>query len=571
MSEAKMAGSGDGTTGASSSQADWRNSVAQSVRSKQAKEVAEVLAALEPGASSRSKLMLAMRFENTIFEKATSMDDYRKTINKRIKKLQKNYKPPAENSTTQAKKLKEKEHQVELELRQQYGAALKYIVKNSEKAIRVMKEKHGESRSSHLKQHTDSAEQWAVEIGVIDEGTGPSKKRKRVPRDEGYLDKMKETFLVSRVDNIRSHVVKLVDPDLFLAESLTKVDGSIIDSAGGRALTQTTLAAFESRGLTVPGRDVGTMKKLMDTVTKPIPAPRKGAGEEQDIKDASLAYVERIRACTQAMVGFMAMEPQDRARFNGTLRKLHDSAVEGLSHLSETFATTDTSSKEISLEDAWTKVVEFKSTESSFSSTCATDVEQPNAKRLKSSKQVLKTRVLLTPGRKTPRNILPALESKQAKLVRPNGTGAGARLKMEFGGKFEFIMFFQPLSVIVRALGTSPKASREDEHADGKSQFRRTIVDGSLPTWPSANQGLSTADLSVSGVTGPFSILGTLVEEKLEFASARATHALRRCFADVAGQSYATAKSDFEIEISEATALLRYLQLVRDTFEVSSN
>jgi hypothetical protein len=42
-------------------------------------------------------------------------------------------------------------------------------------------------------------------------------------------------------------------------------------------------------------------------------------------------------------------------------------------------------------------------------------------------------------------------------------------------------------------------------------------------------------------------------------------------FADGAGNSYTTAKSDFEIEISEATALLRYLQLVPDTFEVSAN
>lgn len=552
-------------------QTAWRKSVAQSMRSKTAKEVAEVLASLEPGASSRSKLMLAMRFENTIFEKATSLDDYQKTINKRLKKLQKNYKPPVEDTASQAKKTKEKEDQLETELRQQHGPALKCIVDNSEKAIRIMKEKHGESRAALLKQHTDSAEQWAVEIGVIEEGTGPGKLRKRVPRDPGYLEKLGDKFLLSRVDNIRSHVVKLVDPDMFLGENLTKVEGSMLDGEVGRPLTQTTLANLDKMGLTCPPRDPNILKKIVDVAIKPIPAPRKGVGEEQDIKDASLACIERIRACTQALVGFMAMEPHDRTRLKGTLRKLHDSAVEGLEHLTKHFVTPEASRKEILLEDAWTKVIDFQPTESSAFSHTTGDGQEPNAKRLKMSRQVIRTRVLLTPGRKTPRNILPALDSKKAKLIRPNGMGAGARLKMEFGDKFEIVMFFQPLLVKIRAIDNATPKSKSDEHADGKSQFRRTIVDGSLPTWSSESHGLNSPEVTVSGVTGPTAILGTLVEEKLMFASARATHALRRCFADVAGKSYATAKSDFEIEISEATALLKYLQLVRDTFEVHAS
>jgi len=37
--------------------------------------------------------MLAMRFEDTIFKAATSLSDYRKKLTKRLKKVQKSYKP----------------------------------------------------------------------------------------------------------------------------------------------------------------------------------------------------------------------------------------------------------------------------------------------------------------------------------------------------------------------------------------------------------------------------------------------------------------------------------------------
>jgi hypothetical protein len=70
---------------------DWRQSVAQSFRSEEVRSIAKVLASLEPGATSASKTMLAWRFEDSIFTSATDFDDYRKKIQKRIKKVQKNY------------------------------------------------------------------------------------------------------------------------------------------------------------------------------------------------------------------------------------------------------------------------------------------------------------------------------------------------------------------------------------------------------------------------------------------------------------------------------------------------
>ena len=540
---------------------DWRKSVAQSFRSNQVKEVAEALASLEPGATSRSKLMLAMRFENSIFDKAESLDDYRKTIIKRLKKLKKNYKPGEESAEVQARKATQREAQLEIELRQKHGAALKYIVQNSEKAVDTMKEKHGDSRATHLKQHLDSAEQWAVEIGVIEEGAGPGKRRKRVPRELGYLEKLSEMFLEKRVDNIRSHVVKLVEPDLFLGESLVKIEAEMLEGQVGDKLCWATRGALANAGLSYP-RDVETMKKLLELLTTPVPAPRQG--RQQDIKDASLAYIDRIRTCSQALIGFMAMDPNDRAQLKGILRKIHNVAVEGMEHLEKFYVAPEASRKEALLEDAWTKVMEFHSTYEGGIEPPDVDAAQP-AKRVKVSRLPLRTKVLLTPGRKTPSNLLPALESKKAKLIRPDGVGVGARLTMSFGKAFYMSVYFQPLLVLIRAI---PDDSVE---YDGVSDFRRIIVDGCLPTWTSAGYGIPSSDLSVGGVSGSSAVIGSLVEDKLESASARATSVLRRVFADVAGRSYETAKTDFEIEITEATALLRFLQIARDTYVIGDN
>jgi len=134
----------------------WRKSVAQSFRNNQVEQVAKVLASLEPGAAtSRSKLMLAMRFEQLIFEKAENMEDYLKKIHQRLKRLKKNYKPEEEHNNNN------KEEQLELELRRKYGAKLQFIVQNSDKAAEAMKERHGEERASLLRQHRVSSKSFS--------------------------------------------------------------------------------------------------------------------------------------------------------------------------------------------------------------------------------------------------------------------------------------------------------------------------------------------------------------------------------------------------------------------------
>lgn len=67
----------------------WRNALSQVARNDEVKEIANFLAQLEPGASSTSKMGLAMRFEDGLFKQAKSYEDYKKKIQKRLKKLQK--------------------------------------------------------------------------------------------------------------------------------------------------------------------------------------------------------------------------------------------------------------------------------------------------------------------------------------------------------------------------------------------------------------------------------------------------------------------------------------------------
>ena len=105
-----------------SSAGDWRKSISQSYRSDEVRSIAKVLASLEPGATSASKTMLAMRFEESIFKAASSLDDYRKTIQKRLKRLQKHYSKQAGGeeggqSSENTAVLREKESLLERELK----------------------------------------------------------------------------------------------------------------------------------------------------------------------------------------------------------------------------------------------------------------------------------------------------------------------------------------------------------------------------------------------------------------------------------------------------------------------
>ena len=131
----------------------WRVDFKQADRNKEVREIARVLASLEPGASAGSKLRLAMQFEDTVFGAAESLDDYRKRLSKRLRKLQKNYKPPI--SAVETEKAKKIEG-----LRAQYGEAIRYCLKHRTKAVGEMKNRYGAEQATRLEEHLKSADQW---------------------------------------------------------------------------------------------------------------------------------------------------------------------------------------------------------------------------------------------------------------------------------------------------------------------------------------------------------------------------------------------------------------------------
>ena len=604
------------TSGAAASDAggDWRTTVSQATRNGQVREVAKVLASLEPGATSASKLMLAMRFEDSIFQQASSLADYQKRITKRLKKVQKSYKPPPAPGTGSAADApsssaaaptaeeeaarREKELEIERNLRRQYGDDLRFIVKNAPAAVRAMQDKHGKSRSDHLLQHTDNAEQWAVEIGMDD--LCPHRKR-RSPREAGYLDRLQQ-HLEQRVDNIRSHVVKLTHPDLFLEETLIKLEDELDETALDilAVATKAIIEKHRKEGQVVPPpvgpTDAAGMRTLMEKVTATMPPPRNAAA----IRDANLARVEKIRAASHALSAYLCLDAHTKAEVKKCLSTSHKIAAEEVTTLLTEmagFGEGDSRKEgEVLLEDAWNRPLEYTAEPTAGDDADPSSIEgsgdegpaKKKAKRgdskatptLASDNVVIRSKVLLTKSRKAPSNLVLALKQKRAEMITPSTSGAlcgaGTQLRIQFGTAFEMIVYFVPLLVSIRALPvksdtSTPEPKQQQEVVGGEvsSEFRRTIVDGGLPTWVSSTRGLvgRTSPVSVLGATGPASLLGPIVASKLDYASACATRALRRCFADVARKAYENPKaSDFEVEIVESTALLRFVQLARSTY-----
>jgi len=189
---------------------------------------------------------------------------------------------------------------------------------------------------------------------------------------------------------------------------------------------------------------------------------------------------------------------------------------------------------------------------------------------------VIRSRFLLAPKRKIFSSVLPALKRKRASLVRK---GSAACVKLEFGKAFEMTIYFVPLLVTIRAMS--------GEDADDKSS---TVSLGGGLRWPSLYQGLCPSDkdpttaennngnassssslnnrnnLHVLGVSGSYQSIGPIIAKKLEYASAQATYVLRRCFAETTVGKSAMANTEFEVEILEAGALIRFLQLARSTY-----
>jgi hypothetical protein len=599
-------GGGGGDDDQASATGDsWRVSVPQSSRNAEVREIARVLAALEPGATSSSKLRLAMQFEDAVFKQATSLGDYRKRLAKRLKKVQKTYVPPSETAVTEASRLT-----AVRELRSRYGETLLYILKHAETAVQVRKAKNGPEEANRLRQHCTSALTWARDLGLA-----PEKPDTVVSRtlSDSDVQRLKE-LLDNYAENVRSHVIKLADPDGFLGETLARTERMMMGSANanssasdGRAarllaescrkryeqLSSRSSGAAAASAPPTPVDPRAMIEQALQTIDRPVPLPTRITSPNSSYdKRLALLHLEKMLASSSLLLGWTMALDKNELPSRTLLSKAHATALEGVEVVTRVVAELRRAegggggerTKVVTLEDAWMKPLlvpppPSSSFESVQSTAPTSSTHLPPV--------VVRTRVLLTPSRKPSTNLLNALRRKRARLVRPPPRGEGSHVVLDVGKAFTMTIYFVPLLVTLRAQDHQESQAvgeamddcgddgDDDEEFDEGCASMKPLgfglgnIGSSQGATASGNrEGQdATSDLRVWGVRGPVEILGRVVEERLRDAGTQATATLRACFASSCKGTGSVSVSDFETELLEASALLEFLQLARTTYE----
>ena len=156
----------------------WQSLVPQEQRTNEINNIAKELANLEPSATTQSKLGLASKFENKFFTSATSFADYKKKMDKRLKKLCKNYKARPSTGAVggvgtagagagagaggaSGESIEMIEEQIILKkrkLRLEYGDRYRFIAENGKVAI---------DKYPRLTDHINRSNENAAEIGAL--------------------------------------------------------------------------------------------------------------------------------------------------------------------------------------------------------------------------------------------------------------------------------------------------------------------------------------------------------------------------------------------------------------------
>lgn len=529
---------------------NWRDSVLQAYRNEEAREIAKTLAELEPGASTSSKLSLAMRFENTVFQAANSLEDYRKKLAKRLKKLKKNYKPVAQ-SAHQNSNSKE---QLFMELKQTHAESLLYIHSKAEKAVGDVLKRHGQAKATQLQQHTDSAKAWAKDLGLLEDPPAT-----KTDHSEAHLQRLQH-HLEKRVDNIRQYVVKHADPDLFLQETVERKDEDLQQRASDILSTNLTkrmeqlATSTTSDSIEEQLKGIALLQDALEKAQVPVPPPTRN--NSKDIP-AAMLHIEKMRAASTAFLTYITLTDRKTTAPRQTLRKCHNIIKEGtafVQELSKKRGLNEISNKDIpKLQDAWIKVLELPTDVDALAPVPSPSSSLPATPPTKKRKLSIatKTKVLFRPKRRTPPNLIPALQRKQATLRRPKPDGHGSHLVLNFES-FTMTIYFHPLLVTLRAT----------ESTDAKGF--RALSNTQCASWTPLHHGLANRqDLSVWGVENKsYQSVGPVVEERLRDASTQATNVLRKCF----GNHVKDKTQEIEVEILEGSALLEFLQIARTTY-----
>lgn len=188
---------------------NWQDSVPQDQRNNEISKIATELSKLEQNATMQSKLGLASKFENAIFTSATSLEDYHKIIQKRLKKMKKRYNAAAAAAAATEGKEGSIEEEIAMKkrhLRLLYGDTLRLIAENGKIAA---------AKYPKLIDHIDKSNENATEIGAIKPELSVKIQtgerivlEKRSPQDTiKYLDHL-EKSLEQKTDTLREWILK---------------------------------------------------------------------------------------------------------------------------------------------------------------------------------------------------------------------------------------------------------------------------------------------------------------------------------------------------------------------------
>lgn len=338
----------------SSLKSSWKDELTQKYRSKEISNIAKVLASLETKATSSSKLMLASRFEQGVFNEASSLADYRKKIVRRLKKFQKKYGSSMPSESNEKRSLETQTYEQETRLHSLYSESLLFLLENSKDALHTMG-KYGEEKAKNLRKHLESAARWAVEIGVIpdnstvdfgDKSGGKVIITRKKPRPMGELDRISH-LLHTRLDNIRSHVVKMTHPDLFYGECLGQMEERLekVGISAGKLVIEGINKLFPDTSVAVchegnKSKQINALvkehiidimngnkiklinideEKCKSNLIKCATLHRSAIDMEE--KDACLFHLSSIRDAAQVFISYLQIE--NKSDIKGYMRKIH--------------------------------------------------------------------------------------------------------------------------------------------------------------------------------------------------------------------------------------------------------
>jgi hypothetical protein len=582
----------------------WQKNVRQEYRTEQVNMISKVLASLEPSATPASKMMLASQFETAVFKTASSFEEYGKIINKKLKKMQKNYKAPtALNSQQLDEQNREKIIQTKRRLKSMYGEKLELIVTNGKTTVMHMRARSDLDKAAMLSKHIDDAILWAVEIGavrlddakLIHTGSPPVIQTRSIEEQMKRLEQI-EHYLKTRLENIRSYVLKTTLLDQFFGEKLDEMERDLIlnPNSEPRALL---LSGFKSSlekqgcnlvdliGVSDENTAVQQVLERLGNIQKIISlAGSRGA---DDRMKATLAYIDRVRdICQIYLLGVtLNLQEADKVGLAGSFRKAHDAFNDAKkflkSYYNEDSMGEESDGPNILLEDAWHKIMDYDKDHATGDSLDGIDTQSESKPIPKHHRSImLKTKVLFAPNRPIPFNLIGALKQKGVEMIHNDQI---TYLVMKFGTAFEMYIYFSPLLVAIRAIPSANTAEKnnilnKEGHFVGISSSYKLLEYGisMMPmtrqlSYSSRKRNVGgklkdQADISsvqgAGGIAGDFATVSELVSRRLQYASSQATRCLRRCFAD----KVQAATSDFDTEISEGMAIMNFVNLARATY-----